>query len=376
MGGIFMTGQESNARRVQRCFVWAAALLFSWGSVAPQATATTLKELIEGAKKEGVLHGQWGGNSYGGAEGFPEIIAGMNKRYNLNLKGQFTPGPDMQRIMLRVIQENAAGQPASTDVYLGNSQAIFDGLKSDALKPMTFDKFIENIPKPEGNFSAIAPKGTHVAFASTMVGLLYNTSLVKGADVPRRINDVLNPKWKGKIASTPYAAGLREFATPDFLGREKMIEFTKKLSKQIAGLMRCGESERITSGEFLMLAFTCGGNDVNVMKRSGAPLAHTVMEEGTVVHTRYAAVPKNSRSPNAGALLINYLMTAEGQELLWKYDGLDLHLFPGSQTKRELDAVRAAKGKIIISSPEWLASYKDYSKTQKELEAILREGEK
>jgi hypothetical protein len=127
MGGIIMTGQESNARRVQRCFVWAAALLFFLGSVAPQATATTLWELIEGAKKEGVLHGQWGGNSYGGAEGFPEIIAGMNKRYKLNLKGQFTPGPDMQRLMLRVIQENAAGQPGSTDVYLGNSQAIFDG---------------------------------------------------------------------------------------------------------------------------------------------------------------------------------------------------------------------------------------------------------
>jgi iron(III) transport system substrate-binding protein len=303
-------------------------------------------------------------------------MAGMNKKYKLNLKGQFTPGPDMQRLMLRVIQENAAGQPASTDVYLGNSQAIFDALKGNALKPMTYDQFIENKPKPEGNFNAISAKGTHVAFATTVVGLLYNTNAVKGADVPRRMNDVLNPKWKGKIASTPYAAGLREFATPDFLGREKMVEFTKKLSKQIAGLMRCGESERITSGEFLMLAFTCGGNDVNVMKRTGAPLAHTVMEEGTVLHMRYAAIPKNSRSPNAGALLINYLMTAEGQEILWKYDGMDLHLFPGSQTKRELDLVRAAKGKVITSSPEWLASFKDYAETQKQLEAILRDGGK
>jgi ABC-type Fe3+ transport system substrate-binding protein len=125
-----------------------------------------------------------------------------------------------------------------------------------------------------------------------------------------------------------------------------------------------------------MLAFTCGGNDVNVLKRAGAPLGHTVIEEGTVLHMRYAAVPKNSRSPNAGALLIDYLMSAEGQELLWKHDGLDLHLFPGSQTKRELDKVRAAKGKVIISSPEWLGSFKDYAETQKELEAILRDAGK
>ena len=367
---------DSKPWAIARSITLTAALLFGLAQSAQQAFAATLAEIIEGAKKEGSFRGQWGQNSFGGGEGFQEILAGMNKKYKLNIKGQYTPGPDMQRLMLRVIQENAAGQPASTDVYLGNAQAMFDGLKAKAFTTMTYDKFIDNKPKPEGNFQAIAPAGTHVAFATAVVGIQYNSSLVKGKDIPRRMADVLDPKWKGKIASTPYAAGLREFATPDFLGREKMIDFTKKLSKQIAGLMRCGESERITSGEFLMLVFTCGGNDVNVLKRTGAPVAHTVIEEGTVLHMRYAAIPKNSQSPNIGALLINYLMSAEGQEMLWKYDGMDLHLFPGSQVKRELDGLRAAKGKIVINSPEWLASVKDYAKTQKELEAILREGGK
>ena len=355
---------------------FTAAVLLGLSFIPCLSSAATLGEIIEGAKKEGNLRGQWGQNSFGGSEGFQEILAGMNKKYKLNLKGQYTPGPDMQRLMLRVIQEAAAGQPASTDVYLGNSQAIFDGLKSNLFTNMTYDKFIENKPEPEGKFQAIAPAGTHVAFATTVVGIQYNSSLVKGNDIPHRMSDVLNPKWKGKIASTPYAAGLREFATADFLGREKMIDYTKKLSKQIAGLMRCGESERITSGEFLMLVYTCGGNDVNVLKRTGAPVAHTVVEEGTVLHMRYAAIPKNSRAPNIGALLINYLMSAEGQEMLWKHDGMDLHLFPGSQTKRELDILRAAKGKVVTSSPEWLASSKGYAETQKELEAILRDGGK
>ena len=361
---------------VARVVACALTLVMTLAILAPAAEAETLAQLIEGAKKEGMLRGQWGQNSFGGSEGFREILAGMNKKYKLDLKGQYTPGPDMQRLMLRIIQENAAGQPASTDVYLGNAQAMFDGLKSNLLKPMTYNSFITDKPQPEGKFNAIAAGGTHVAIATAVVGIQYNTDFVKGGDIPRRLEDVLNPKWKGKIASTPYAAGMREFATPDFLGREKMIDFTKKLSKQIGGLMRCGEAERITSGEFLMLAFTCGGNDVNVLKRAGAPLGHTVIEEGTVLHMRYAAVPKNSRSPNAGALLIDYLLSAEGQELLWKHDGLDLHLFPGSQTKRELDKVRTAKGKVIISSPEWLASFKDYAETQKELEAILRDAGK
>ena len=103
-------------------------------ALAAPARAATLAELIEGAKKEGSFRGQWGQNSFGGSEGFQELLAGMNKKYKLNIKGQYTPGPDMQRLMLRVIQEAAAGQPASTDVYLGNAQAISaltDAIKND-----------------------------------------------------------------------------------------------------------------------------------------------------------------------------------------------------------------------------------------------------
>jgi ABC-type Fe3+ transport system substrate-binding protein len=197
-------------------------------------------------------------------------------------------------------------------------------------------------------------------FATAVVGILYNSDLVKGDDVPRRLEDVLKPKWKGKIASTPYAAGMRELAMPGLLGREYVIEFTKKLSKQIGG--------------FLMLVLTCGGNDVNVLAKTGAPIAHTVVEEGTVLHTRYAGVPKTSRAPNAGALLTAFLHTPEGQELLWRHDGLDLHVYPESKSRKEVERVRAAGGKIALNTPQWLATLKGYSETQKELEKILREG--
>ena len=341
---------------------------------AQGAGAQTLSEIIEGAKKEGVLRGQWSENSFGGSVGMAEAVAGMNKRYGTNLKAQFTPGPDMQRLMLRISQEVAAGQPASTDVYLGNSQAMLQATKSNVLKAIEWGKILPRKLGSEGSFQPIAPDNTYLAFATTVVGIQYNTNMVKGADIPRKLEDVLNPKWRGKIAATPYAAGLREFATADFLGREYMISFTKKLSKQIAGLIRCGEAERITSGEFLMLVMTCGGNDSVVLGRTGAPLGHTLLQEGTVLHMRFGGVPKNSRSPNAGALLAAYLHTPEGQAILWKYDGMDLHLYPDSHMKKEVEKVRLAGGKVAVSSPQWLESQKDYAKTQKELEKILREG--
>lgn len=352
--------------------VWLVVSMLSTPLEAAMSGA--LAQTIEGAKKEGTLRGQWSQNSYGGSEGFAEAVAGMNKKYGLNLKGQFTPGPDMQALLLRIAQEAAAGQPASTDLYLGNAQGMFDALKNQVLKPVDWAGILERRLPTETGFNPIAPDSAYVAFATAVVGIQYNTNFVKGADVPKRLEDVLNPKWKGKIASTPYAAGLREFAMPDLLGREYIVDFTKKLSKQIGGLTRCGEAERLTSGEFLMLVLTCGGNDSTVLQRKGAPIAHTVVQEGTILHMRYAGVPKNSRSPNAAALFAAYLLTPEGQALLWKHDGLDLHLFPESHMKKDVDTVRAAGGKVVVNTPQWLGSLKGYSEMQKELEKILREG--
>jgi iron(III) transport system substrate-binding protein len=350
------------------------ALSFFSAPPAEAASASPLAQIIEGAKKEGTLRGQWSQNSFGGSAGLAEIVAGMNKKYGLNLKAQFTPGPDMQRLMLRLIQEAEAGQPASTDVYMGNSQAVFDAVKTNLLKPVEWAGILPRPLPSEPGFDPIAPGDVAVAFGTAVVGILYNSDIVKGDDIPRRLEDVLKPKWKGKIASTPYAAGLRELAMPGLLGREYVLEFTKKLSKQIGGLVRCGESERFTSAEFLMLVLTCGGNDVNTLQGTGAPIAHTVIEEGTVLHMRYAGVPKNSRSPNAGALLAAFMHTPEGQALLWKHDGMDLHVYPESKMKKDVEKVRAAGGKIAINTPQWLASLKGYSENQKELEKILREG--
>lgn len=374
-----MTIFHSSLVRLLVFFVVVGAVELSgvgFAARARGANAATLAEIIQAAKQEGTVRGQWSQNTFGGYQGFSDFMAGMNKKYGLKLFGQFTPGPDMQALMLRIAQEAAAGQPASTDIFVGNAQSMLDASKAKVLKPVEWATIVDHRPPKEPGFDAIAPDGTHMAVATAVVGIEYNTNIVKGGDIPKRLDDVLNPKWKGRIASTPYAAGLRELAMPGFLGREYIVEFTKKLSKQIGGLIRCGDAERLTSGEFVMLVLTCGGNDATVLQRSGAPVAQAVVQEGTVLHMRYAAVPKNSRSPNAAALFAAYLLTPEGQALLWRYDGLDLHLFPESHMRKDVDAVRSAGGKVVVNTPEWLASLKGYSEMQKELEKILREGGK
>lgn len=365
--------------RFIRVFAAAAGMAFTIAVHMPAAQAAqsaALQKLVEGAKKETTLRAMWSASSLGGGSGFIKIVNGMNKRYGTEVKPQFTPGADMQRMMATTIREITAGQQGSSDVYWGNAEAILQAMtaKGQVLVPMDWRSLLErSLPSAPG-FDPIAPGNIALASSSTLVGVTYNSDLVKGDDIPRRLEDVLKPKWKGKIASTPYAAGLREFAMPDLLGRERILAYTKRLAQQIGGLTRCGENDRLTSGEFVMLAFSCGDEYANLAQKTGTPLGYAVMEEAVVSHTRYAAVPANTKAPNAAALFMIYLHTEEGQQLMWEVGGFDFHLYPESNERKIIDKVRASGAKFVVNSPQWLNSLKGFPEMQAELEKILRQG--
>lgn len=351
--------------------------MLAYGPASAAEAPKNLKELIAAAKKETTIRGMWSSSSLGGGKGFKYIVAAMNKKYGTNVKPQFTPGPSMTRMIAKLTREMKAGQKSSTDLVWGNSGGVLKAGKIGLLRSMNWMSYLSRpMLTPEKGFDPVGPNGIALASASTLVGVVYNSDLVKGDDIPRSLADVLKPKWKGKIASTPYAAGMREFAMPDLLGEKAMIDFTEKLTNQISGLMRCGSMDRITSGEFLMLVLSCGDQYVNQAGRRGEPLGYALMSDAVVSHTRYGSVPVHSNSPNAAALFITYLHTKEAQKWMWEEVGLDFHLYPESHQRRSLNAARDAGAKVVINSPQWLASQGGYVKTRKKLQKILKQKKK
>ena len=366
-----MPDLKLNTKWAVTLFTVLCSLFLVTGAYAADAPKT-LKELVEGAKKETTLRAMWSSRSLNGSKGFQHLVAAMNKRYGTNIKPQFTPGPSMNKMIGRLTRELKAGQPASSDVLWNNSGGM---LKSDQVGLMTSMNWMAYLDRPmlkSPGFDPVAPKGIGLASASTLVGIMYNSDVVKGDDIPKSMNDVFKPKWKGRIASTPYVAGLREFATPSLLGMEVMVDYAKKLSKHIGGLIRCGTVDRLTSGEFAMLVFSCGDQYVNQAERDGLPLGYSVVNEAVVSHTRYGAVPVHSQSPNAAALFVSYLHTKEGQKWMWEVNGFDFHLYPESHERKVLADARARGAKVVVNSPQWLASQTDYQKNRKALEKIMQ----
>lgn len=348
----------------------ALAVGSAWAADAPNS----LQELIAGAKKENVLRGMWSSSSLRGGKGFRHVVAAMNKKYGLNIKAKFTPGPSMTRMVAKITREVKAGQPASTDVMWNNSGGALKGGKVGILRKMNWLAYLDRQPLKWEGFDPVAPGGVALGSGGSLVGIMYNSDLVRGDDIPKSFEDVFKPKFKGKIASTPYAAGMREFGMPDVLGNKRMLDFTKRLTNQIGGLMRCGSVDRLTSGEFLMLVFSCGDQYVNRVhnKHTGEPLGYSLMKEAVISHTRYGMIPVNSRSPNAAALFVAYLHSKEGQAWMWEEAGLDLPLYPESHMRKMLLAAVDAGAKVVMNSPQWLGSQGGYIKYRKSLQKILK----
>ncbi len=335
-----------------------------------------LEKVIEGAKKEGVLKVQWTGGRLDGAAGMTPLVAAMNKKYGTNIKLQYTPAASFPKMLNKIIQEKAAGLPSSTDVHMMAAGHATRATEVGVLKKLDWDSIMER-PSPAGaNINRVAPGSDSVVMATSIVGITYNTNLVKGKDIPVSMEDVLKPKWKGKIVSTPYAAGLYHFAAKDMLGYEYMKRYTQRLSNQIGGLISCSNINRISSGEFAMLVFDCAAYDALRYQKRGAPVAQAIVKEIAGVMVLYLGIPVHAKHPNAGALFINFLHTREGQALQWKYGRHDLHIYPESRTRESVEKIVKSRGKLAFYTVErnLKLGKKEVSRVRGEFIKILKQA--
>src|SRR5258707_14137196 len=81
--------------------------------------------------------------------------------------------------------------------------------------------------------------------------------------------------------------------------------------------MRCGEYERVVSGEFPIHVLACGEGGVLPFTEKGAPLKYVIPSDAAMETHRYCAVPKNGRGKAAPKLFSAFLMTKSGQEFPW-----------------------------------------------------------
>lgn len=331
-------------------------------------------KVVEAAKTEGKLKLVWGSSTLSGAAGAKLFEEGFNAYYGTKHSFKYTPGKSFPGMAFTLIQESQAGRPAFTDLLIaGSGASLHPTVDSGVLLPVDWAALMPFLPAGMAN-KLVSPDRSVVTFVSRASTIVYNTNFVKPGEVPKGLTDLLNPKWKGKIASTPYAYGFDSIAGHKNWGEARTLDFADKFAGQLAGLMRCGEDDRITSGEFWIFAIACEPGRVAQNIASGAPLGQVTPNDILQIEHWFFGVPKLAENPNTAKLFIAWLLTPQGQKVLFQNQGEDLHYLEGSQTRKILAQVAKDAGTELEDlTIELLMKRKEYAPISDAVAKIFRE---
>ncbi len=176
---------------------------------------------------------------------------------------------------------------------------------------------------------------TRLSYFSTA----YNTKLVPPDQVPKTYEDLLNPRWKGKMAWRIGTAS----GTPLFLtnlrtawGEEKAGAYFAKLAEQKIINFGSGSArtlvDRVIAGEF-PIALNIFAHHPLISKAKGAPV-DSVLHDPTPSTSASMVVAKGVRHPHAAMLLVDFVLSQEGQAILAK-----AQYFPARPDTPPLDLV-------------------------------------
>ncbi len=149
--------------------------------------------------------------------------------------------------------------------------------------------------------------------------IFYNTSLVPAANVPKTWNDVLDPRFTGKIVLGSPRIGTAYFLQYWALWKDPQYgeEFFRKLAAQRPRVVQTPAlvAQLVASGEGA-IGFNGIPYDAANLRRlnPGAPINYTYLNPVTTART-YVAINAKANKPNAARLFAAWLMSPEGQAI-------------------------------------------------------------
>ena len=165
------------------------------------------------------------------------------------------------------------------------------------------------------------PRSQWTSTRISYYSIAYNTRLVPPDQVPKTYDDLLDPRWRGKLA---WRIG-SSTGTPLFLtnirlarGEEKATEYFRKLAAQKIINFGSGSArtlvDRVIAGEF-PIALNIFAHHPLISRAKGAPVNSQLMDPvpsttGTMI------IPRGVRHPHAALLLADFILSQEGQQIL------------------------------------------------------------
>ena len=298
--------------RLAVVLVAALSLAFpARAQVKPDATAADvglyagpdrLQKLIEGAKKEGELNLYTSSQS----DDVGAVAAAYEKKYGVRVS---VWRASSEKVLQRALAEARANRHAM-DVAETNGPEMESMHREKILQRVTSPRHADLIAP------ALLPHGEWVGTRLNVFVQAYNTKAVRREDLPRTWEDLLDPKWKGKLGieqeDADWLAGML-----GEMGEARGTRVFKQIVAKNGMSVRKGHTlltQLVVSGE-VPLALTVYNYKAEQLRSKGAPIGWFAI--GTAIaRPNGVGVARAAPHPHAAVLFYDFEISEEGQRIL------------------------------------------------------------
>jgi iron(III) transport system substrate-binding protein len=283
----------------------AAAPVFGQGqsvaAIASYEGADRQERLVAEAKKEGTL------TLYTSITpaNFELLRADFDKKYGVKIN-VWRAGDE--KVVQRILTEGKANRSTYDLVHVNS-------LEMEALHR---EKVLQRVNSPSIGKLLPAAVPPHKEWMPTYLNIVvqaYNTDKVKKSELPKTYQDLLDPKWKGRLG---IEANDQEwfYGVIKEMGQDAGLKYFKDLVATNGLSVRVGHSvlnNMVVSGE-VPLGLTVYGHMPLLAKQKGAPIDWFVLEPAIALPFG-VGLSKKAPHPHAAILFYEYMIT-DGQKLL------------------------------------------------------------
>jgi iron(III) transport system substrate-binding protein len=285
------------------------ALLFHFClylGLSPSLASAQDAKLVADAKKEGkvVVYGSMESDIFDG------IQKSFEKKTGISVDYWRASGA---AVLERAISERKAGKPLY-DVVINNAgpmeimltEGIFANYNSPVAK-----NFAQEFIHPQ-----LGP-----SYRMSVVGIVYNKSMLTPETAPKSLEDLLRPEFKGKLAFPDPSRGAVAAMWPaslyKIMGKDRADNYLRNLGATkpviVEGVLNA--AERVTSGETpIAISYL---KYVVLFGQKGAPMDYVRMDK-MLGHRHAVQLSNRALHPNAGKALIDFFLNDESIRLMAK----------------------------------------------------------
>ena len=334
---------------MQAC--WLAVLVFlvaaspgyaqTIADIAHLSGPDRTQRLIDGARREGVV------TLYSSAviDDTNAIASAFEKKYGV--KVQLWRGSS-EDILRRAVTEHRGGRD---DVDVAETAGTeMEGLRREQLlAEISSPVFADLLPQ------AVVPHRAWVTSRLSIFTAAFNTTLIKPEDAPKSYDDLVDPRWKGKLG-VEADDGNWFMSIAAAMGEDKASALFRKIVATNGMSLRKGHtllSNLVVAGE-VPLGLTVYGYRINELKAKNAPIVGVVLPPAVALPTGIAVFAR-APHPYAAALFMDFFL-GDGQRILAERGNV-----PTNRTVQEpppgLTLVDAAK--YLDEGDKWTRLFKE-----------------